>query len=68
MVEILDKPFLAYQLELLRASGIIDIVLCIGHLGIQIMDTFGDGGKFGLHIRYSVEDKPLGTGGALKKC
>ena len=66
MVEILDKPFLAYQLELLRASGIIDIVLCIGHLGIQIMDTFGDGGKFGLHIRYSVEDKPLGTASALK--
>ena len=34
MVKILDKPFLAYQLELLGASGIIDIVLCIGHLGI----------------------------------
>ena len=66
MVKILDKPFLAYQLELLRASGIIDIVLCIGHLGIEIMDTFGDGSKFGVHIRYSIENKPLGTAGALK--
>ena len=66
MVKLLDKPFLTYQLELLRASGIIDIVLCIGHLGIQIMDTFRDGSKFGMHIRYSAEDKPLGTAGALK--
>ena len=66
MVEICNKPFLAYQLELLRANDIIDIVLCIGHLGIQIMDTFGDGSKFGMHIRYSVENKPLGTAGAIK--
>ena len=66
MVEICNKPFLAYQLELLRANGIIDVVLCIGHLGIQIIDTFGDGSKFGVHIRYSVEDKALGTAGALK--
>ena len=66
MVEICNKPFLAHQLELLRANGIIDIVLCIGHLGIQIMDTFGDGSKFGMHIRYSVENKPLGTAGAIK--
>ena len=66
MVEILDKPFLAYQLELLRAKGIIDIVLCIGHLGTQIREIFGDGSKYGVHISYSVEDKPLGTAGALK--
>jgi len=33
LVEILGKPFLAYQLELLQAGGITDIVLCIGHLG-----------------------------------
>ena len=31
------------------------------------MDTFGDGNKFGVHIRYSIENKPLGTAGALKQ-
>ena len=66
LVEILHKPFLAYQLELLRAQGIIDIVLCIGHLGAQIRESFGDGSKYGMRISYSIEEKPLGTAGALK--
>ena len=66
LLEILGKPFLAYQLEVLRANGITDIVLCIGHLGTQIKQTFGDGSQYGVHIRYSLENKPLGTAGALK--
>jgi MurNAc alpha-1-phosphate uridylyltransferase len=66
LVEIHHKPFLAYQLELLRSKGITDVVLCIGHLGQQIMDTFGNGHKYGMSISYSIEDKPLGTAGALK--
>ena len=66
LVEIVDKPFLAYQLELLKAKGITDVVICIGHLGAQIRDTFGDGRKYGVHISYSIENKPLGTAGAIK--
>ena len=66
LVEVLDKPFLAYQLELLKSNGITDIVLCIGHLGTQIKDTFGDGSKYGVRINYSLEEIPLGTAGALK--
>jgi NDP-sugar pyrophosphorylase family protein len=66
LIDVRGKPFLAYQLELLQAAGITDIVLCTGHLGKQIQDTFGDGSKHGVRIRYSQEDKPLGTAGALK--
>jgi N-acetyl-alpha-D-muramate 1-phosphate uridylyltransferase len=66
LVEILGKPFLGYQLELLKNNGISDIVLCTGHLGSQIQETFGDGSGYGVHIRYSPEEKPLGTAGALK--
>jgi len=66
LVDILGKPFLAYQLELLQVGGVTDIVLCTGHLGKQIQENFGDGSKYGVHIRYSQEDKPLGTAGALK--
>ncbi|MGP8080095.1 MAG: sugar phosphate nucleotidyltransferase [Dehalococcoidales bacterium] len=66
LVEMLGKPFLAYQLELLKSNGIMDVVLCIGHLGSQIQETFGDGSQYGVHIRYSLENKPLGTAGALK--
>ena len=66
LIEILNKPFLEYQLEFLKANGITDVVLCIGHLGAQIQETFGDGSKYGLHISYSLEETPLGTAGALK--
>jgi len=68
MVRILGKPFLEYQLEILRRGGIRDIVLCIGHLGEQIESHFEDGSKFGINIRYSYEgEELLGTAGALKK-
>ena len=68
MVEIEGRPFLEYQLELLKKNAIKNIVLCIGYKGEQIKKYFGDGRKFGVKIRYSQEKKKLlGTGGALKK-
>ena len=67
MVEAQGKPFLEYQLELLRRGGVKNIVLCIGYMGGQIERHFADGSRYGVNIRYSLEDKPLGTAGALKK-
>lgn len=67
MIPIAGKPFLHYQIELLRKAGIYDIVLCIGHLGEQIESYFGDGSNYDVNIAYSYEKgKLLGTGGALK--
>jgi NDP-sugar pyrophosphorylase family protein len=66
LVEVNNKPFLAYQLEILKAQGITDVVLCTGHLGEQIRETFGAGSKYGMELSYSIEDRPLGTAGALK--
>ena len=60
-------PFLAYQLELFKRSGIRDVVLCVGHLGDQIRTYLGDGNGLGVDIRYSDEgDKLLGTAGAIR--
>ena len=68
MIRILGKPFLEYQLELLKRNGIKNIVLCIGYLGEQIEGYFGDGRGFGVNIKYSREGEQLmGTAGALKK-
>ena len=67
MVKIWGEPLLEYQLELLKRGGIKDIVLCISHMGEQIERHFGNGRKYGVNIKYSVEDKLLGTAGALKK-
>jgi NDP-sugar pyrophosphorylase family protein len=66
MVTILGRPFLAYQLELLKSYEITDIVLSIGYLGDQIRDYFGNGSRMGLRLTYSFEEKPMGTGGGIK--
>ncbi len=67
MVQVMGKRFLEYQLELLKRAGIKDVILCIGYLGEQIESYFGNGSNYGVNIKYSVEEKPLGTAGALKK-
>src|SRR3989344_1292210 len=66
MVLIKGKPFLEYQLEMLKKNGFKDFILCTGYLGEKIEEYFGNGEKIGIHIKYSKENMPLGTGGALK--
>lgn len=67
MVQVHGKPFLEYQIELLRRNSVTELVLCVGHLADQIEDYFGDGSRFGVRIQYSHEgERRLGTAGALK--
>jgi NDP-sugar pyrophosphorylase family protein len=67
MAPVNGRPFLEYQLELLRGHGVDDIVLCVGYRGEMIREHFGDGSGFGVSIRYSSEgDRLLGPIGALK--
>ena len=65
MVDLCGRPALEYQLELLRKHGVTDVVLCTGHLGSKIEDYFGDGSKFNVQLRYTREERRLGTAGAL---
>jgi NDP-sugar pyrophosphorylase family protein len=68
MAPVNGKPFLQHELELLRNSGITDVVLCIGYLGDVIINYFGNGEKFGVKISYSEDgERPLGVAGAIKK-
>jgi NDP-sugar pyrophosphorylase family protein len=68
LVPIAGKPFLAHQLELLRAREIRHVVLCIGYLGEMIQRDFGDGSAFGVRLDYSFDGPTLlGTGGAIKR-
>ena len=67
MLKICGQTFLEHQLEFISQGGITDIVLCIGHMGEQIERHFGNGRSYGVNIRYSFEDKLLGTAGALKQ-
>ena len=44
-----------------------DFVYCIGHLGEQVREYCGDGGQWGVRVRYVDEGEWLrGTGGALR--
>ena len=67
MVPVAGVPYLEHQLRLLRDQSVTDIVLLTGYLGDQIEEHFGTGRSMGLTLRYSREESPLGTGGALRQ-
>ena len=60
------KPFLQYLLEQVRSFGIEEVVLLLGYLPEKIMDAFGDGTRFGVHIRYEVTPVEYETGARLR--
>lgn len=67
LVPVAGRPLLEHLLECLRAGGITDVVMNLHHLGARIEEHFGDGSRFGVRIRYSVEDPILDTGGGIKR-
>ena len=66
MVLVENRPFLEYQIELLKDKGITNIVLCVGHKGKIIENHFGNGSNYNIVITYSYEKTLIGTGGALR--
>ncbi|MCX6595125.1 MAG: sugar phosphate nucleotidyltransferase [Acidobacteria bacterium] len=68
LIDIGGRPFIDYQLQLLKRQGISEIVLCVGHLGELVEQHVGRGDDFGLRVEYSWDGKTaLGTGGSLRK-
>ncbi|MEJ7642036.1 MAG: nucleotidyltransferase family protein [Candidatus Nitrosocosmicus sp.] len=66
MIEILDKPIIEWQIQLLAKNNIKEIIICVGYLKEQIIDHIASGNRFNVKVAYTVEEEPLGTGGALK--
>src|SRR3989449_8500368 len=66
VVPLLNHPFLAYQLALLRAHGVSDVVLACSYRVDDVRAALGDGERLGVRLRYVVEDEPLGTGGGVR--
>ena len=67
MIPIDGIPVLEREIRSLAGQGFTDLILTVSHLGSVIMDYFGDGEAFGVHIRYYNEETPLGNAGALFK-
>ncbi|MES2219126.1 MAG: nucleotidyltransferase family protein [Pseudomonadota bacterium] len=66
MAPLHGKPFLAYLLYYLKGQGVTDVALSVHYLREQIEAYFGNSYKE-ISIQYAVEERPLGTGGAIIK-
>jgi NDP-sugar pyrophosphorylase family protein len=66
MIPVAGKPILEYQIRWLAGEGVSDVILLCGYKAEVIQEHFKDGSRFGLRVHYSLEDEPLGRGGALK--
>jgi NDP-sugar pyrophosphorylase family protein len=67
MLPIAGKPLLETNVEWLRKFGFTELVINLYSLPQVIIDHFGDGYKWGVHITYSLEEKILGTAGGVKR-
>jgi len=65
LMEILGKPMIEWNIELLRKYEVKDIAINTHYLADKIKDYLGNGEKFGVKLRYSYEPELLGTSGAL---
>ena len=66
IVPVLNRPFLLYQIDILRRAGIKNITLSLNYQPDKIEHLLGDGAEHGVNLRYVTEPSPMGTGGAYK--
>lgn len=67
MAPVGGKPFLEYIIHELALQGLNSIILSVGYKKEIIRSYFGNGSRLGVNIVYSVEEIPLGTGGAVRE-
>jgi NDP-sugar pyrophosphorylase family protein len=67
IVPIFNRPFLNYQLDLIKQVPEIDeVILSLNYQPKRIEEVFGDGKSAGIKMRYVVEPSPLGTAGGVR--
>jgi mannose-1-phosphate guanylyltransferase len=66
IVPFLNRPFLLFQIDILRRAGIEDITLSLSYQPDKIEQILGDGSDYGVNLRFITEPSPMGTGGAYK--
>ena len=66
LVPVVNKPVLAYILDLLKLHHFTEVIITVQHLADHIQDYFGDGSQLDMKIQYSVEEVPLGTAGSVR--
>jgi NDP-sugar pyrophosphorylase family protein len=66
MVPVAGSPIIGYQLAWLAEHHVKSVTVSGGYKHAVIEEYVGDGSRFGLEVRYAIEDEPLGRGGGLK--
>lgn len=66
MADVNGVPFLYILLNNLSKYNVSEFIICVSYLKEKIINYFGNNFK-GIPIKYSVEENPLGTGGAIKQ-
>jgi NDP-sugar pyrophosphorylase family protein len=66
VVPLLNRPFLAYQLALLRQHGVTDVILACSYRVDDVRAALGQAEHLGVRLRYVIEAEPLGTGGGIR--
>ena len=67
MLPLAGRPLLEHIIVHLRNCGLTDLAVNLYHLPAVVMDYFGDGRRWGVNLRYSVEDRLLGSAGGVKQ-
>ncbi|WP_103599891.1 nucleotidyltransferase family protein [Campylobacter concisus] len=65
MLKVGNKPILQTIVEKFAEYGFVNITMCVNFNADIIKDYFGDGKEFGVNIDYILEQKRMGTAGAL---
>jgi mannose-1-phosphate guanylyltransferase len=67
LLPIQNKPIMQHAIENLKSHNITEIIQGVSYHADKIKEHFKDGSHLGVKISYSIEDSPLGTGGAVKQ-
>ena len=65
MLKVGNKPILQTIVERFAEYGFVNITMCVNFNASIIRDYFSDGKEFGVNIDYVLEEKRMGTAGAL---
>lgn len=65
LLPVAGEPLIDRHIHRLVAAGVVEIVINVSHLGEQIVRHCGDGGRWGISIVYSHEERGLETAGGI---
>jgi D-glycero-alpha-D-manno-heptose 1-phosphate guanylyltransferase len=65
MAPVAGQPFLSFVIEYLLSQGVTKFIFSLGYKSEVISDYVNTHYR-DLHVNYSIEEEPLGTGGAIK--